>query len=89
MKISGLPSSQPIPESPNNIKSSASADSGRVNRTGVDAAELGPVSSGINSLMQADESRVEALRAQYLSGSYRVDAKALSAKIVSDHLQDV
>lgn len=52
-----------------------------------DQVSVGPVALAASKSLDASESKIAELRQQYLDGTYGVDAKELSARIVDEHLQ--
>jgi anti-sigma28 factor (negative regulator of flagellin synthesis) len=52
-----------------------------------DEASLGSVAKAVSQGLVASEARVAELRAQYQSGSYKVDAADLSSKLIDEHLE--
>jgi anti-sigma28 factor (negative regulator of flagellin synthesis) len=51
-----------------------------------DEISVGPVAVAASNSLDAPESKIAALRQQYLDGAYHVEADKLSAKIVDEHL---
>ena len=55
---------------------------------GQDEASISSVAFAASKSLEAPESKIQELRAQYLDGTYNVDAKDLSTKIVDEHLAE-
>lgn len=53
-----------------------------------DEASISSVALAASKSLEAPESKIQELRAQYLDGTYQVDAKDLSTKIVDEHLAE-
>ena len=52
-----------------------------------DQVSVGKVAAAASKALEPADQRVAELRQKYLEGTYKVDAAALSAKIVDDHLE--
>ncbi len=53
-----------------------------------DEASISSIALAASKSLETPESKIQELRAQYLDGTYKVDAKDLSAKIVDEHLTE-
>jgi anti-sigma28 factor (negative regulator of flagellin synthesis) len=53
-----------------------------------DQVSIGPVATAASKSLETPEPKIRQLRQQYLDGTYTVDAKELSAKIVDAHLEE-
>ena len=51
-----------------------------------DKASVGSIASAVSSTLTASEARVAELRKQYAAGDYKVDAMAISARMINEHL---
>ncbi|MBV9761652.1 MAG: flagellar biosynthesis anti-sigma factor FlgM [Acidobacteriaceae bacterium] len=51
-----------------------------------DQANVGAVALAASKSLDTSESKVAELRQQFIDGTYRVDSRALSARIIEDHL---
>jgi hypothetical protein len=52
-----------------------------------DDVKVGRVALAVSNSLESSPAKILQLQHQYLEGTYTIDAKDLSAKIVEDHLQ--
>jgi anti-sigma28 factor (negative regulator of flagellin synthesis) len=84
MKISDVSADKPVSDVRENRSTSAPA-AGPTSQS-ADQVSLGSVAAAVSKALESSNQRVAELRQQYVSGTYKVDAAALSAKIVNDHI---
>lgn len=84
MKISDVGVSNSISDVPESRNTSAPSDAPA--NPSLDQVSVGSVAAAASRALESSNDRVTELRQQYVDGTYKVDAAALSAKIVNDHL---
>lgn len=57
-----------------------------VTGTPQDEASISSIAQAASKSLEAPESKIQELRSQYMDGTYKVDTKDLSAKILDEHL---
>ena len=76
-----------VPISPKDDDKTAQQSKTAVPVTSEDQASVGSVASAVSKITEAQDAKVEHLRAQHLQGVYKIDAQKLSAKLIDEHLK--
>lgn len=88
MRVSDSPAADPAGQVQTASPAASNENASGAATAPQDEVNVSSVAQAASKALEVPESKIQELREQYLDGTYKVDAKELSSKILDEHLSE-